>query len=106
MATRQRCVYDRREIMSNPTSSLRRFGRGMKAAVQSLGKVPVHYVAGGVQVRCAHCGGYEFDLREILMNTRGVTFLNLDWLNRGASALTCRHCSRIEWFAQPPEALD
>lgn len=55
-------------------------------------------------MRCPHCDGFAFDRREILMNTRGATFFNLDWLNRKAVALTCRQCHRIEWFTEVAEA--
>ena len=48
----------------------------------------------------------EFDCREILLNTRGATFMNFDWLNRGAVALTCKQCSRIEWFNETPELIE
>lgn len=63
-----------------------------------------HFTAAGKPVRCPHCDGLEFDRRGILMNTRGATFFNFDWLNRKAVALTCRKCHRIEWFAEITEA--
>ncbi|AOS43206.1 hypothetical protein Verru16b_00249 [Lacunisphaera limnophila] len=62
------------------------------------------YQIAGKQVHCAHCGQTEFESRKVLLNTRGATFFNFDWLNKGATALTCQHCSRIEWFAQEPQA--
>lgn len=62
-----------------------------------------HFTAAGKPVRCPHCGGMEFDRKDVLMNTRGATFFNLDWLNRKAVALTCKQCSRIEWFAEIAE---
>ena len=83
---------------------MQRFGRGLKAAVKSLGTTPVHFSIGGKQVRCPHCGGAEFESREVLLNTRGATLVNLDWLNRGATVLTCKACSRIEWFNEAPES--
>jgi len=61
------------------------------------------FTAAGKPVRCTHCGGQEFDRRDVLMNTRGATFFNLDWLNRKAVALACRQCGRIEWFAKVDE---
>lgn len=60
----------------------------------------------GKQVKCAHCGHTDFDHREILLNTRGATFMNVDWLNGDAVALTCSKCSRIEWFNDSPQALN
>ena len=31
--------------------------------------------------------------------------MNLEWLNKGATILSCKKCSRIEWFNAPPEPL-
>jgi hypothetical protein len=39
------------------------------------------------------------------MNTRGATFMKLDWLNHAATALVCSNCNRIEWFYNAPAAL-
>ncbi len=64
------------------------------------------YQVAGKPVVCPHCGGERFASREILMNTRGATFFNFDWLNKTAAALTCTTCSRIEWFNDAPQARD
>lgn len=60
----------------------------------------------GKTVLCPHCGSDEFSSREILLNTRGATFFNFDWLNRGAVTLTCNKCSHIEWFNEAPVPLN
>ena len=52
----------------------------------------------GRALRCQHCGGETFFAREILMNTRGLTFLNLDWLNQSAATYECSGCGFIAWF--------
>ena len=36
------------------------------------------------------------------MNTSGMTFMNMDWLNGSACALVCQKCKRIELFAETP----
>lgn len=64
------------------------------------------FKAAGVRIRCLHCGCEVFEAREVLMNTRGASLINLDWLNRGATALTCSKCGRVEWFATRPEPAD
>ena len=61
------------------------------------------YTIAGKPVVCPHCGEREFEGRKILLNTRGATFFNFDWLNRAATALTCVECSRIEWFQEEPQ---
>jgi len=61
------------------------------------------YQIAGKQIQCSHCGQTDFESRRILLNTRGATFFNFDWMNRAATALTCRKCGRIEWFAAEPQ---
>ncbi|TDB36805.1 MAG: DNA-binding protein [Actinobacteria bacterium] len=61
------------------------------------------YSVAGKGVVCSHCGGNEFDAGAALLNTRGMTFLNLDWANRNATLLICTNCSHIEWFLEDPD---
>lgn len=89
--------------MSTASSSAAPFDDSLKAAGTTR---PLHFAAAGKQIACPHCGGTEFFSQTILLNTRGATFFNLDWLNRGATALTCRACSHIEWFREEPQSLD
>lgn len=98
----RRARYARARIMSDSSSGLSRFGRGLKAAAASLAHTPTHFTAAEKAIVCPHCGGCGFDAREILLNTRGATFMKLDWLNHGATALTCQRCRRIEWFHSAP----
>jgi hypothetical protein len=61
----------------------------------------------GRDVRCPHCAHDLFEARDILLNTRGMTFFRLDWLNRSATALVCANCGLVQLFAaspQPPDA--
>jgi hypothetical protein len=61
------------------------------------------FAINGIPIRCPICGGESFAIGTALLETRGLVFLELGWLNRGASVLTCKACSRIEWFAQLPQ---
>ena len=56
----------------------------------------------GHAIVCTQCGGKQFTSRRILLNTRGLTFMNLDWLNESATALICERCSCIQLFARGP----
>ncbi|GAA5480720.1 hypothetical protein Hhel01_04249 [Haloferula helveola] len=38
----------------------------------------------------------------MLMNTSGMSFMNMDWLNSSACALVCQKCKHIELFAETP----
>ncbi|HWA25149.1 MAG TPA: DNA-binding protein [Lacunisphaera sp.] len=62
------------------------------------------YTIAGRRIECPHCSCLNFDRRRILLNTRGLTFFSFDWLNRGATALVCRNCSRVELFQEEPKA--
>ena len=56
--------------------------------------------AANILIRCNHCGHDRFERGSALMNTRGLTFLDLDWLNEAAHTLMCKHCGLIHWFGK------
>jgi uncharacterized protein len=74
---------------------------GARKAVAS--EEPSTYQAGGLAVSCTHCKNNQFYLHKVLLNTRGLTFFKLDWLNRGATVLVCANCGMIQWFSETPE---
>lgn len=57
------------------------------------------YYAAGRPIACAHCSGTRFQERRALLNSRALTFLDLDFLDNTAVVLTCTTCQRMEWFA-------
>ena len=52
----------------------------------------------GHELKCPHCANSLFYSRSWLLNTAGMTILNLDWLNQSAENYICSKCGRIEWF--------
>ena len=52
----------------------------------------------GHKLSCGHCRGEAFSYRTALLNTTGMTMLNLDWLNKSADVFTCSDCGHLEWF--------
>ena len=61
---------------------------------------------GEVPFKCTCCGNDYFQKGSALLNTRGATFFNLDWLNQSATTLMCTNCTYIHWFGkdlQPKE---
>ena len=56
----------------------------------------------GKTVVCPHCGSTFFEDRSAQLNTRGMTFLGLDWANATAVVLECVVCGRLEWFMPDP----
>lgn len=35
------------------------------------------------------------------MNTRGASFFNFDWANKGATNHVCERCGYVYWFLPP-----
>jgi hypothetical protein len=52
----------------------------------------------GQQLRCPICQHDRFGMRRSLLNTRWLTFLNLDWANRRATNVVCARCGHMLWF--------
>ncbi len=86
--------------MSDLLDRLRRAARTAQEE-EKLGR----FAAAGKQIVCPHCGGDDFDSGSVLLNTTVLTFLDLDWVDRRASILSCRGCGRIEWFSREPDRL-
>ena len=76
---------------------------GLRAAME--GSDGHAYEAAGRRVRCSHCGGEEFHAREAMLNTGGLTALNLDCANASGTALVCTRCSLIQWFLRAPDRV-
>lgn len=47
---------------------------------------------------CVVCGGLGFARREIKMNTTGMTFFDLDWLNASGDGAICVRCGHVHTF--------
>lgn len=56
------------------------------------------YSVANQRVTCSHCGCDHFYKSEAQLNTAGMTFLNLDWMNKNATVLKCVICGHLEWF--------
>ena len=80
------------------------FFDALKAGVKGFKDAngPRTFTVAGRPVRCPHCGEDTFVPGDALLNTRGATMVNLDWLNPSANILICAECGRIEWFAHEP----
>ncbi|WP_343218196.1 zinc ribbon domain-containing protein [Haloferula helveola] len=77
-------------------------GAGLKAVAKSLVTPATRFQVGDNPLLCPICRHDEFDRREMLMNTSGMSFMNMDWLNSSACALVCQKCKHIELFAETP----
>ena len=83
-----------------------RYFEALKAGARVFkeGTEPSEYSVAGRPVRCPHCGESRFAPGHALLNTRGRTAFNLDWLDPSAWILVCAECGRIEWYATEPQA--
>lgn len=64
------------------------------------------YSIKGNKIICDHCGNnIFFEKNDVLLNTRGLTFLGLDWTNKNSNILICSNCTKIVWFLDLPEKM-
>ncbi len=52
----------------------------------------------GNPMRCEICHHDQFYQREGKIQTTGMTFLDLDWLNQSATCVVCAQCGYVHWF--------
>ena len=52
----------------------------------------------GSPLTCVVCGADRFTYREVKLNTTGLTFFDLDWLNRSGTGAICRRCGYLHTF--------
>ena len=58
------------------------------------------YSIQGKKLICPFCSHNRFYTRRSLLNTRALTFFDLDWANKDATNYICEHCGHIMWFAE------
>ena len=64
--------------------------------------IPGEYSLAGKSVVCPHCQGTQFIAGEAQLNTAIMTLIELDWLNKTTTILSCTACGQIQWFAVEP----
>lgn len=65
-----------------------------------------HFEVAGTRISCSHCGGTEFSVKQILLNTWLLSLLRIDWLDASATVLTCEKCGQLTWFNQDSADVD
>lgn len=80
-----------------------------KKASAPAAPIGARFAAAGKPVTCPHCAEDRFHRGTALLNTAGLTFFDLDWLNRSATTLACARCGLVQWFVRnlvelPPRA--
>ena len=61
---------------------------------------PECVVKNGKQLICPVCSNNSFVAQKVQLNTKGLTFLGLDWLNENADVYICSSCGYLYWFAE------
>tara|TARA_A100001037_G_scaffold302509_1_gene334299 strand:+ start:375 stop:659 length:285 start_codon:yes stop_codon:yes gene_type:complete len=49
-------------------------------------------------IECPICQNNTFGKRKILLNTRGMSYFELDAFNKTATVLKCQKCGHYHWF--------
>ena len=66
-----------------------------------MDKISKQFTINGTELKCPHCAGHSFSRRSSQLNTAGMTFFDLDWMNKSAEVFVCDNCGRLEWFLEP-----
>ncbi len=61
---------------------------------------PITLTKADKPVVCPICTHDRFRSREALLNTRGMSFFNLDWANKEATVYVCDRCGYCLWFLE------
>lgn len=67
---------------------------------KSAGIDPAEWLAGGVALRCPHCGGAAFDAGRMLTRSPGLI---MGLLANELHTMACKRCGLVQMFAVPPE---
>lgn len=68
-------------------------------------KIGREYKVNDVEITCVQCKHNKFEQSKALLNTRSLTFFDIEWLNDSATTLICKRCSFIHWFAREVEEI-
>lgn len=69
-------------------------------------KIGRRYKVNDIEISCVQCNHNKFELGKALLNTRGLTFLDVEWLNNSATTLICKRCSFVHWFAREAKEIE
>lgn len=86
--------------MSNIGKAAKQAAKGFAKAMEGA-----EYEAAGKKIQCPHCASTIFGEGKAQLNTAGLSFLNLDWLNKSATTLICATCGNIQWFLRAPTRI-
>lgn len=54
----------------------------------------------GKAIRCPMCNHEWFWEKKVLLNSRGMAMMGLDWANRESRAMVCDDCGHVLFFAR------
>ncbi len=72
----------------------------MPEAAKKKNRETAQLIVKGKAVRCPMCNHEWFWEKKVLLNSRGMTFIGLDWANRESRAMVCDDCGHVLFFAR------
>jgi DNA-directed RNA polymerase subunit RPC12/RpoP len=72
----------------------------MPEAAKKKNRETAQLIVKGRSVRCPMCNHEWFWEKKVLLNSRGMTFIGLDWANRESRAMVCDDCGHVLFFAR------
>lgn len=84
---------------------MRKQGEEYAKKIEQQAKGQKYESAAGIQIICGHCNHDHFLQGKALLNSRGLTFFDLEWLNEAAITLMCDKCGYIQWFGKDVKPL-
>jgi len=93
-------MYYNKERLKKLREEAEEYAKKLEEEAEKAQKGERFESAAGLTIVCSHCGHDHFHRSKRLLNTRGLTFLDLDWLNESATTLMCTKCGQILWFGK------
>ena len=65
-----------------------------------------HYSIADKKITCSHCANEKFVLGKSLLNSKWLSFINMDAFDKSIYNLTCINCTEIRLFGIEPEKIE
>jgi len=98
-------MYYNKEQLKKLRDEAQEYAKKLEEEAEKAQKGERFESAAGLPIACSHCQHDHFHRSKRLLNTRGLTFLDLDWLNESATTLMCAKCGQILWFGKDVKPL-
>jgi uncharacterized protein with PIN domain len=76
--------------------------QAIRFAVAAVNDRGFEYEGGEKLICCSQCGNTRFQKSKAQLNTKQMTTLRLDFMDKSARTLRCRKCGQLYWFGRSP----